>query len=77
VPLYHFDLSVNVQPWSNDETGIELADFKQARRQALMLAAEVTKESIQDLHEVCVRVQDGSPVPLIVVRVAVTVESRL
>jgi hypothetical protein len=77
VPLYRFDLKVNDQPWSDDQAGLELASVEQARRTALTLAGEVTKEQILDLHEVCVRVRDEGAVPLIVVRIAVKIETRL
>ena len=77
MPLYRFDAKVNDQPWSDDQSGLELASLEQARRAALTLGGEVTKEHIQDLHEVCVRVRDDGPVPLIVVRIAVTVQTRL
>jgi hypothetical protein len=77
VPLYRFDAKVNDQPWSDDQAGFELASVEQARRRALTLAGEVTKEYILDLHEACVRVRDEGSVPLIVVRISVKVETRL
>ena len=73
--LYHFDVRYDGGAWEEDDVGVELADREEARQQALVLAFSLAKER-PPVEEIAVRVRDGEPEPVLVVRVSTAVEQR-
>ena len=74
MPRYHFDVSRDGEPWSDDDEGTELAGPQDARREAVHLAHALAKA--RPASELSIRVRNGDPTPLLTVRVATSVEGR-
>jgi hypothetical protein len=73
--LYHFDVRYDGRAWEDDDVGCECADGEEARTQALGLAFSLAKEH-PPATEIAIRVRDGEPEPILMVRVSTEIEHR-
>lgn len=74
--LYHFDVSYDDGPWSPDEYGVEFASPAEARRAAVGLVADLACDHLRDHPRLAVRLRNGAPEPIVVLRLALTAEDR-
>jgi hypothetical protein len=72
---YHFDISRDGADWSDDDEGTDIPATELARDAAVELALEMAKVP-QRPSEIAVRVRDGEPEPVLIVRVSVEVQTR-
>ena len=72
---FWFDVRYDDDAWSEDDEGTELRDPEEARRSALDLALSLAKADAP-IHELTVRVRDGEPAPVLLVRLLTEVETR-
>jgi hypothetical protein len=72
---FHFDVSRDGEPWSEDDLGVELDSPEAALREAVALAHSLLRD--RPTPELAVQVRDGDPVPLLTVRVSTLVEGRV
>jgi hypothetical protein len=76
VPLYHFDVSYDRGPWCEDTEGVNFGSIDEARREAIGLVADLGPDNFQSVREIAVRIRNGVPEPLVIVRAAMTIEGR-
>jgi hypothetical protein len=72
--LFHFDVRFGDTPWSEDDTGSELDGLREARNEAVDLARGLAKDHLDFVHEIAVRVRNGTAEPLFVLRLCPLVE---
>ena len=76
MPVFHFDVRYDDEEWSDDPDGLELNGIDEARIEALDLARGLAKEHILGCREIAIRVRDGQPEPVIIVRLSMTAQER-
>ena len=76
MPLFHFDVRFDLADWSEDDEGTELRNAAEARDQAFDLARGLAKEHIDGNREISIRVRDGSPEPVVTLRLSLSVDDR-
>ena len=75
MPRYFFDLSYADEPWSEDDTeGTQCASTTAARKEAVVLVAEIAKDEALRHHKIAVRVRDDSPEPVVTVTLSVELQ---
>jgi len=72
---FWFAVRYDDDAWSEDDEGTELPDLEEARRSALDLALSLAKADAPT-HELTVRVRDGDPAPVLLVRLLMEFETR-
>ncbi len=76
MPLFHFDVRYSDEPWSDDETGTELAAAGMARAEALDLLASLAKEQLRQNNAIAVRIRHGDPEPILILSLSLRAEER-
>ena len=71
MPLFHFDVRYNDEPWSDDETGTELDAAGMARAEA-----SLAKEQLRQNNAIAVRIRDGDPEPILILSLSLRAEER-
>ncbi|QRM32716.1 hypothetical protein [Microvirga sp. VF16] len=76
MPRYYFDIRYDEGAWSVDPDGMDLIHPTDARRQAVMTAAERAKDAEGRHRRISVRIRDSHPEPLLTVNVPVAAKIR-
>lgn len=71
--LYHFDVSQDGGPWSDDDSGTDLPNDDDARDEAIDLAHCLARAPA---WKIAVRVRNSKPEPLVIVVVSTEVQNR-
>ncbi|HEX2555729.1 MAG TPA: hypothetical protein VHL98_18675 [Microvirga sp.] len=77
MPLFHFDVRYDGEPWSDDQIGMDLAGPEEARPAALELLAELAKDKLGKYDFLAVRIRDGQPEPVLTLNLSLRAEERL
>ena len=76
MPLFHYDVQFDAQDWSEDPDGIELSGIDEMRAEAFSLASGLARDHIARCREIAIRVRNGSPDPVLTLRLSLAVEDR-